>query len=86
MNRQITRGVFNGSSWDITFNVWDGWNLIEERGVGNTLRNAYLYGAGGIVENVTTQRFYYQDGSGSTSHLSDAMGNLLEQYTYSGFG
>ena len=82
LNRQITRNV-NGA---ITYHVWDGWNLIEERGPGNALQNAYLYGAGEIVENVTTQQFYFQEVSGSTSHLSDAAGNLLEEYTYSGFG
>lgn len=82
LNRQITKGV-NGY---VTFNVWDGWNLIEERGLGNTLQNAYLYGRDGILENLTTERFYYQDATGNTSHLSDRYGNLLERYTYSGFG
>lgn len=82
LNRQITR-TLNGAT---TYHVWDGWNLIEERGPGNALQNAYLYGTGEIVENVTTQKFYFQEASGSTSHLSDAAGNLLEKYTYSGFG
>jgi RHS repeat-associated protein len=85
LHRQIRQTLNGGSP---TFNVWDGWNLIEERGTGNTLQNAYVYGAGEIVEKITgtTPYFYYQDGSGSTSHLSDAAGNLLESYTYSGFG
>jgi RHS repeat-associated protein len=85
LNRQIRQTLNGGSP---TFNVWDGWNLIEERGTGNTLQNAYVYGAGEIVEKITgtTPYFYYQDGSGNTSHLSDAAGNLLEKYTYSGFG
>ena len=94
LNRQVIKQtqattIHQTLNWgSSTFNVWDGWNLIEERGSGNTLQNAYLYGAGEILENVTTTagRFYYQDGSGSTSHLSDAAGNLLESYTYSGFG
>ncbi|MEY2506450.1 MAG: hypothetical protein QOH01_779 [Verrucomicrobiota bacterium] len=86
LNRQITKGVWNGSSWDMTFNVWDGWNLIEERGLGNGLRNAYLYGREGILENLTTERFYYQDATGNTSHLSDRYGNLLESYRYTAFG
>ncbi|MEN3368002.1 MAG: hypothetical protein V7609_145 [Verrucomicrobiota bacterium] len=83
LNRQITRNL-NGAG--ITFHIWDGWNLIEERGTGGAIQNEYLYGAGEIVENLTTQRFYYQDVTGSTSHLSDDRGNLLERYTYSGFG
>jgi RHS repeat-associated protein len=52
----------------------------------NTLVNAYLYGAGEIVENVTTKLFFFQDNAGNTSHLSDEAGNLKEFYTYSGFG
>jgi RHS repeat-associated protein len=84
LNRKISQTVGGVTTYD----VWDGWNLIEERGTGNTLQNAYVYGAGEIVEKITgtTPYFYYQDGSGSTSHLSDAAGNLLESYTYSGFG
>jgi RHS repeat-associated protein len=31
-------------------------------------------------------RFYYQDSLGNTSHVTDAVGNLLERYTYSAFG
>ena len=30
--------------------------------------------------------FYYQDSLGNTSHVTDAVGNLLERYTYSAFG
>jgi RHS repeat-associated protein len=85
LNRQITRKISGGAP---TFNVWDGWNLIEEYASGGTTpQNAYLYGLGGsIIENLTSQYFYYQDGRGNTSHLSDAVGTLLEKYTYSGFG
>jgi RHS repeat-associated protein len=82
LNRQITRNVNNV----LTFHVWDGWNLIEERGTGNALQNVFLYGAGEIIENVTTKRFFFQDSLGNTSHLSDEAGNLLEYYTYSAFG
>jgi RHS repeat-associated protein len=48
--------------------------------------NVYLYAGDQIVENVTTGRFYYQDSLGNTSHVTDAVGNLLERYTYSAFG
>jgi RHS repeat-associated protein len=82
LNRQITRNV-NGA---ITFHVWDGWNLIEERGTRNAIQNIYLYAGDQIIENVTTKRFYFQDSLGNTSHLSDEAGNLLERYTYSAFG
>jgi RHS repeat-associated protein len=35
---------------------------------------------------VTKGYFYYQDSLGNTSHVTDAVGNLLERYTYSAFG
>lgn len=86
LNRKISRTVGGVT----TYNVWDGWNLIEERGPGNALLNTYLYGAGEIVERIsstgTTPIFYFQDGLGSTSHVSDATGSLLESYTYGTFG
>jgi RHS repeat-associated protein len=30
--------------------------------------------------------FYYRDSLGNTSHVTDAVGNLLERYTYDAFG
>jgi RHS repeat-associated protein len=50
------------------------------------LRNEAKGTGRGILENLTTERFYYQDATGNTSLLSDRYGNLLERYTYSGFG
>jgi len=35
-----------------------------------------------LVKNLTANRYYYQDGSGSTSHLADSGGQLLEWYRY----
>jgi RHS repeat-associated protein len=46
----------------------------------------YLYAGDQIIENVTAGIFYYQDSLGNTSHVTDAVGNLLERYTYSAFG
>jgi RHS repeat-associated protein len=46
----------------------------------------YLYAGDQIIENVTTGYFYYQDSLGNTSHVTDAVGNLLERYTYDAFG
>jgi RHS repeat-associated protein len=48
--------------------------------------NVYLYAGDQIVENVTKGYFYYQDSLGNTSHVTDAIGNLLERYTYDAFG
>jgi len=85
LNRKISQSVVGGAT---TYNVCDGWNLIEERGAGNALLNSYIYGAGEIVERIagSTAHFYYQDGLGSTSHVSDAAGGLLESYKYGTFG
>ena len=41
-----------------------------------------INGPTGLVKNLTANRYYYQDASGSTSHLTDANGNLLEWYRY----
>lgn len=80
LNRQVRRTSGTGSP---VYNVYDGWNLIAEYAAGTTTpTNAYLYGATGVLKNFVTNRYYYQDGSASTSHLADASGNLLEWYRY----
>lgn len=80
LNRKISQtiGAFT------TYNVWDDWNLIEERGAGNALNSSYIYGAGEIVERISNGAWYiyFQDGLGSTSHVSDLSRNLLESYKY----
>jgi hypothetical protein len=48
--------------------------------------NVYLYAGDQIVENVTLGYFYYQDSLGNTFHVTDAVGNLLERYTYDAYG
>jgi RHS repeat-associated protein len=80
LNRQISRTIGAGSP---TYNVYDGWTLIGEYAPGaTTASTAYLSGTGGLVKNLTTNRYYYQDASGSTSHLVDSTGHLLEWYRY----
>jgi RHS repeat-associated protein len=87
LNRKISQTI-SGVPTVTTYNVWDGWNLIEERNATNTLLQTYLYGAGEIVERITgtTNSFYFQDGLGSTSHFSDEWGVLAEAYKYDTFG
>ncbi len=72
LNRQVSRTV-NGTT---TYSVWDGWNLVEEytNSPRLTIQARYLYGPTGLVKNLTANRYYYQDASGSTSHLTDATG------------
>jgi RHS repeat-associated protein len=88
LNRQITRGVNNGSGvWKVTFSVWDGWRLLEERGLGDVLQRIYFYGAktdelvcafGGTYDN----GWFTQDGRGNVSHVFNDSANLVEHYTY----
>jgi RHS repeat-associated protein len=83
LNRQVSRTV-GGTT---TYNVYDGWDLIEECQANGTLQALYVYGAGGLVLSGNYQfapfwKYHYQDGSGSTSHLADSTGNLLEWYRY----
>jgi len=88
LNRQITRGVNNGSGvWKVTFSVWDGWRLLEERGLGDVLQRIYFNGAktdelvcafGGNYNNA----WFTQDGRGNVSHVLNDSANLVEHYTY----
>lgn len=80
LNRQVSRKIGTASP---VYKVYDGWDLIAEYPSGATSpSNAYLAGAGGLVKNMSTGRYYYQDASGSTSHLADSSGHLLEWYRY----
>jgi RHS repeat-associated protein len=80
LNRQVSRKVGAGPP---TYNVYDGWQLIGEYAAGATSpSNAYLSGAGGLTKNLTSNMYYYQDASGSTSHLTDNTGHLAEWYRY----
>ncbi len=79
LNRQVSRTVTGQSG--TTYSVWDGWNLIEEYQSGGATSAAYVYGAGGLLTDLSLH-YYYQDASGSTSHLADSTGHLLEWYRY----
>jgi RHS repeat-associated protein len=82
-NRQIARWINNA----VTFNVWDDWELIEEYGTGNVRTAAYLQGAHGPIKSLIANIYYfYQDELGSTSHIADATGHLLESYKYNLYG
>ena len=84
LNRQIKRTI-NGVD---TYSVWDGWNLLEEHGAGNSTMRCYGEGAatdemvvafdGGVYPTV----WYAQDGRGNTTHLFGDGNQLLEAYTY----
>ena len=85
LNRQVWRSVTDQPD---TFSVWDGWDLIEEYQAANNgaATAAYLYGATGLIADSHVENsefnYYYQDADGSTSHLADTTGHLLEWYRY----
>jgi hypothetical protein len=68
LNRQVSRTV---TGQPTTFNVWDGWDLIEEYQAANqgAATAMYLYGSSGLIAGTNNGQvhYYYQDGSGSTS-------------------
>jgi RHS Repeat len=88
LNRQVARWI-NGK---ITFNVWDGSNLFGEfvpdpsGAPGDLFHTQPIHGAGGDLlfkaETGFTPAYYYPDALGSTSHVANSAGNLLESYTY----
>jgi RHS repeat-associated protein len=83
LNRQIARSI-NGV---ITFSVWDGdWAILEEYGTSNTVTQKYLQGYHGLVKTLQDNIYYYQDELGSTSHIADTSGALLEYYKYGLYG
>ncbi len=74
----------NGSGF-ARFNVYDGWNLVEEYTMSKTLDTEYLHGAG-RDELVSMTRagvtsYFFQDGRGNTAHAVDTGGNLVETCT-----
>jgi RHS repeat-associated protein len=85
LNRQVKRIVAGGANPGTFFSVWDGWNLVSEyHKSGNTAVEdaSYVYGPTGLIKNLKTNNYYYQDGSASTSHLVSSDGTLLEWYRY----
>jgi RHS repeat-associated protein len=83
-NRQIARNI-NGV---IRINVWDGWELIEEYASGTLRAAAYLQGTTGVIKSWTYSNvlYYYQDKLGSTTHVANPSGALLETYRYDLYG
>jgi RHS repeat-associated protein len=85
-NRQIARYVSN--SGIVRFSAWDGWELLEEYGSGVSPATSYLQGSIGVIKSWGGNGtfYYYQDKLGSTTHIADASGALLESYKYDLYG
>jgi RHS repeat-associated protein len=84
-NRQIARNI-NGV---IRFNSWNGWELLEEYESGLSVTKGYLQGASGVIKSwdpIYGQLYYYQDKLGSTTHVANAVGALVENFHYDLYG
>ena len=69
------------------FSVWDGdWALVEEYDGSGNLFESYIQGYHGLVKTLVSGIYYYQDELGSTSHIADSTGHLLENYRYDLYG
>ena len=77
-NRQIARRI----GGVVRFSSWDNWELLEEYAGGMQRTEGYLQGATGVIKTLVTNRYYYQDKLGSTTHIANASGTLLEAYRY----
>ena len=70
--------------------VYDGDQIIEERNSSNQLVASYVYGVG-IDETLTMTRnsqtyYYFYDGLGSVTDITDASGAVVESYQYDPYG
>jgi hypothetical protein len=81
-NRQIMRSTGEG----VRLSVWDDWELLEEYDTSNVKQAAYLQGPHGVIKSLVNNIYYYQDKLGSTTHIADASGTLLESYRYDLYG
>ena len=84
----LNRVVARDSNGDITTNVWDNWDLLEERFSSDAIRRRYLHGAGtneivGSFDGPSfAAAFYFYDGRGNTTHLTNSSNTVIERYTY----
>jgi RHS repeat-associated protein len=83
-NRQIARKI----GGVIRFSAWDNWELVEEYASSLNVTTGYLQGATGVIKSWggSGTFYYYQDKLGSTTHVADGSGNLLESYRYDLYG
>jgi len=81
--------VVNGTA---SYLYYDGWSLIEEDNSAGTAQLLYVYGPAtdelAAMWNASSSSWswYHYDARGSVTHLTNAAGQLVEQYTYSAFG
>ena len=72
----------------IRFSAWDNWELVEEYSSSLNVVTGYLQGATGVIKSWGSSGtvYYYQDKLGSTTHVANASGQLVESYKYDLYG
>jgi RHS repeat-associated protein len=87
MSPQMGPMSASSSSTTTIFSVWDGdWAILEEYDSTGARVQGYVEGYHGLVKTLVDNIYYYQDELGSTSHIADASGALLEYYKYDLYG
>lgn len=62
------------------------WAILEEYDNTGARVQGYVQGYHGLVKTLVDNIYYYQDELGSTSHIADTSGVLLEYYKYDLYG
>lgn len=72
----------------VIYSVWDGdWAILEEYDQTGARVQGFVQGYHGLVKTlVGNSIYYYQDELGSTSHIADSNGALIESYQYGVYG
>ena len=85
-NRVVSRTV----NTTVTYFIYDGWDLIEERSSAGTVLATYVHGARQdelLSKTSTSGTIYYQHNAiGSVTNLTNASGTVVEKYKYDAFG
>jgi RHS repeat-associated protein len=84
LGRICTRQINGGPG--VRFQVWAGWDMVEDYKLDDTLDSVYLQGEGvDEMVSITTggQKYWlYQDGRGNVSEVTDANAMAVETYKY----
>ncbi|MBS3764274.1 MAG: hypothetical protein KGZ25_13335, partial [Planctomycetes bacterium] len=90
-NRRITREVTHSDELNGTTRyVYDGWQVVEERGGGGSVEKTYTYG-NYIDEpiSLTTEEgtfYYHTNNLYNVRAMTDDSGEVVERYRYSAYG
>lgn len=86
---RIVQRIISGTTTQ--YLVYDGWSLIEERGITDAVLTTYVHGA--AIDEMLSKTdatsgtvYYLHNGLGSVTHLTNAVGAILEKYTYDVYG